>query len=101
MRPGVLGHRPGDSCALRGRLKADLATPYTSAVVFLVQFSARRSLLTSFKLRLKYTTQNAHTMPTGWLVLSGQRPLGSNIQTARELGARGNEQRLVTPPCND
>ena len=33
-------------------------------------------------------------------MLSGQRPLGSNIQTARELGARGNEQRLtigVTP----
>src|SRR3990170_7322117 len=32
--------------------------------------------------------------------LSGQRPLGSNIQTVSGLGARGNEQRLtidVTP----
>src|SRR3990170_326772 len=32
--------------------------------------------------------------------MSGQRPLGSNIQTVSGLGARGNEQRLtidVTP----
>ena len=62
MPPGVMVHRPGNSCLLRGRPEADLT--------FLIQEQAFQSnpahaaqSLMSIKLRLMYTMQNAHTMP--------------------------------------
>src|SRR3989337_932495 len=47
-----------------------------------------------------HTMQNAHPMPTWWLVLSGQRPARIRYPNHSGLGACGNEQRLtidVTP----
>src|SRR3989337_2884201 len=47
-----------------------------------------------------HTMQNAHPMPTWWLVLSGQRPARIKYPNRSGLGACGNDQRLtidVTP----
>ena len=64
MPPGVMGHLPGNSCTLRMR-------PVSRPSYLLEKVGAYQSnpahatqSLTSIKLRLMYTTQNAHTMPT-------------------------------------
>ena len=64
MPPGVMGHLPGNSCTLQTR---PVSRPsYLLKKVGAYQSNPARAAqsLTSNKLRLMYTTQNAHTMPT-------------------------------------
>ena len=63
MPPRVMGHRPGNSYMLRGR---PVSRPsYLLKKVGAYQSNPARAAqsLTSIKLRLMHTTQNAHTMP--------------------------------------
>ena len=65
MPPGVMGHRPGNSCTLRGR---PVSRPsYLLQKGRCLRSPTRRASLSRgrlLKLRLMHMTQNAHTMPT-------------------------------------
>jgi hypothetical protein len=95
MRPGVLGLRPGNSYALRGRPRADLA-PLNKDGRSQSNSARAAQSLTSRKLRLKYTTQSTHIYSR--VMVSAIGPEAHSDQISKlfsELGARGNEQRLT------
>ena len=64
MPPGVMGHRPGNSCMLRGRPVSRPSYLLKKACAYQSNPARVARSLTSIKLRLMHMTQNAHTMPT-------------------------------------
>ena len=64
MPPGVMGHLPGNSCTLRTRPVSRPSYLPRKAGAYQSNPARAAPSLTSIKLRLMHTTQNAHTMPT-------------------------------------
>ena len=61
---GVMGHLPRNSCTLRTRPVSRPSYSFNKVGAYQSKPARAAQSLTSIKLRLMYTTQNAHTMPT-------------------------------------